>query len=287
MSACGGRADHVLRKIITLLFFGNHGLLRASRLEQRDVRVVTNVEVGCDGRDGCARRAQWLRTAKSCGPGLSTLRSSPWTLLDGTRGRWGQERRSPGRARRTPLTPSRGEGRVCPAVPVVPAACILLSRRATGLSRGPAFLAPSHDQEGHDEPITSGLVGRGNARARLHDCSCRQPNPRCRPGQARTARRSGTHNPRAQTGIQYAAASRRIMAAGGMLVRPPARAMTAVMVCLQGGRHSHGREVPQPAAICRLARRNSELDRKINTYQRLVTVIRLSSNLYKSHTEAP
>jgi hypothetical protein len=24
---------------------------------QRDVRVVTNVEVGCDGRDGCARRA--------------------------------------------------------------------------------------------------------------------------------------------------------------------------------------------------------------------------------------
>ncbi len=154
MPACGGRADHVLRKIIILLFFGNRGLLRATRLEQRDVRVVTNVEAGCDGRDGCARRAQAARTAKSCGPGLSMLRSSPWSLLDGTRGRWGQESRSPGRARRTPLTPSRGEGRVCPAVPVVPAACILLSRRATGLSRGPAFLAPSRCSEGHDECIT-------------------------------------------------------------------------------------------------------------------------------------
>jgi hypothetical protein len=49
------------------------------------------VEVGCDGRDGCARRAQSVRTAKSCGPGLSTLRSSSRQLLDGTRERWGQE----------------------------------------------------------------------------------------------------------------------------------------------------------------------------------------------------
>ncbi|SMX60235.1 hypothetical protein BRAD285_5430 [Bradyrhizobium sp. ORS 285] len=41
-----------------MLFFRNHVLLCATRLEQRDERVVTIVEVGCDGRDGCARRAQ-------------------------------------------------------------------------------------------------------------------------------------------------------------------------------------------------------------------------------------
>ncbi len=41
-----------------LLFFRNHVLLRVTRLEQRDERVVTIVEVGCDGRGGCAGRAQ-------------------------------------------------------------------------------------------------------------------------------------------------------------------------------------------------------------------------------------
>ena len=53
--------------------------------------VLISREVGCDGRDGCARRAQLVRAAKSCGPGLSTLRSSSRQLLDGTRERWGQE----------------------------------------------------------------------------------------------------------------------------------------------------------------------------------------------------
>ncbi len=42
----------------------------------RGVRVVTDVEAGCDGRGGDARRASSARTAKSCGPGLPTLRSS-------------------------------------------------------------------------------------------------------------------------------------------------------------------------------------------------------------------
>src|SRR3954454_13679794 len=66
----------VRKKIKLLRLYRNHGSLRPSRLVQRDVRVVTNVEVGCDGRDCCARRAQPSRTAKSCGPGLSTLRSA-------------------------------------------------------------------------------------------------------------------------------------------------------------------------------------------------------------------
>ncbi|CCD88831.1 protein of unknown function [Bradyrhizobium sp. ORS 285] len=45
-------------KINLLLFFGICAFISATRLEQRDERVVTIVEVGCDGRDGCARRAQ-------------------------------------------------------------------------------------------------------------------------------------------------------------------------------------------------------------------------------------
>jgi len=89
------------------------------------------VEVGCDGRDGCARRAQsgadgevvwsWPLDAEVCA-----------TRQRRVVAKWGQERRSPGRARRTPLKPSRGEGRDVPAEPVVPAACILCCRRAMG-----------------------------------------------------------------------------------------------------------------------------------------------------------
>jgi hypothetical protein len=47
----------VQRKIFLFRFFVNYGFLTPSRLMQRDVRVVTNVEVGYDGRGGCARRA--------------------------------------------------------------------------------------------------------------------------------------------------------------------------------------------------------------------------------------
>ncbi len=176
MPACGGRADHVLRKIIILLFFGNRGLLRATRLEQRDVRVVTNVEAGCDGRDGCARRAQAARTAKSCGPGLSTLRSSPWSLLDGTRGRWGQESRSPGRARRTPLKPiARGRpglsGCTC-------GTCRLHSFEQAGHGPQPRSGLPRALSlfRGTRRMHHSGLTSRETARSCLVG-QRRQPNP--------------------------------------------------------------------------------------------------------------
>jgi len=36
---------------------------------QRGGRVVTDVEAGCDGREGIVRRAMRKRTAKACGPG--------------------------------------------------------------------------------------------------------------------------------------------------------------------------------------------------------------------------
>jgi hypothetical protein len=47
--------------------------LRPSRLDERDVRVVTDVEAESDGRDRIAGRAMLSRTAKTCGSGAPTL----------------------------------------------------------------------------------------------------------------------------------------------------------------------------------------------------------------------
>ena len=68
-----------------------------------------NVRRGCDGRGGHVRRTWPWRTAKSCGPGLPTLRPSRRDYLadDGSK-----KARFPGRARRTPLKPLRREGRM-------------------------------------------------------------------------------------------------------------------------------------------------------------------------------
>jgi hypothetical protein len=79
-----------------------------SRLVQRDGRVVTKVEVGCDGRGGLAGRAWPTRTAKSCGPGAPTLALS---LADDDPRMMGARQPGP-RARRTPLKPLRREGRL-------------------------------------------------------------------------------------------------------------------------------------------------------------------------------
>jgi hypothetical protein len=59
-----------------------------------------------------ARRAMPMRTAKSCGPDAPTLVSS-WRNRNVNDG--GKRARSPGRARRKPLKPLRGECRVFPA----------------------------------------------------------------------------------------------------------------------------------------------------------------------------
>ncbi|HZV05004.1 MAG TPA: hypothetical protein VE999_07985 [Gemmataceae bacterium] len=49
---------------------------RPFRSDQRGVRVVTNVERNCGGREDAVRRAAWPRTAKSCGPGAPMLRQA-------------------------------------------------------------------------------------------------------------------------------------------------------------------------------------------------------------------
>ena len=81
------------------------------------------------------------RTAKSCGPDAPTLASSRWddplTMVATKPG-------SPGRARRKPLKPLRGEGRIV-RLTCGDYARVLFSfaREATGALSTPAFPAPS------------------------------------------------------------------------------------------------------------------------------------------------
>jgi hypothetical protein len=79
------------------------------------------VEAGCDGRESGAGRAQLLRTAKSCGPGLPVLRPSH-DAFDEHHARRGQESRSPGRSRISRNAIAQGGpgclGRTCGSCPV-------------------------------------------------------------------------------------------------------------------------------------------------------------------------
>jgi hypothetical protein len=62
-----------------------------SRLDERGVRVVTDVAAGCGGRGGARDEALTSRTAKPCGPDAPTL---AFKLVDDTcvsRRRWWQE----------------------------------------------------------------------------------------------------------------------------------------------------------------------------------------------------
>jgi hypothetical protein len=93
------------------------GSLPPSRLDERGVRVVADVEAGCDGRGGDARRVSPALTAKACGPGLPTLRSS---ARDDDLG---------GKQARAPIAQGMPDD---PAEPAVPAACAFLSQSGHG-----------------------------------------------------------------------------------------------------------------------------------------------------------
>ncbi len=151
LDAIAGPLDAGQKSLV--LFIGNHALLRSSRLMQRAYASSRYVEVGCDGRGCCARRALASRTAKSCGPGLPMLRSSLLLMRKRRAGDGGKKARSPRRARRTPLKLIAQGGPGRPAGPVVPAACIFFRRRATGLSRGPALPAPLVFRDARDQRI--------------------------------------------------------------------------------------------------------------------------------------
>jgi len=62
----------------TMCGLPQHPALSRPHQEGR-IAIVTNVEAGCGGRGGDARRAAPTRTAKSCGPGAPTLASRSWT----------------------------------------------------------------------------------------------------------------------------------------------------------------------------------------------------------------
>jgi hypothetical protein len=104
--------------------------------------VVTDVGSGMRWtRELRKTNASVTRTEKSCGPGApmqaprSLVSMSPTT--DGGNQAW-----SPGRARRTPLKPSRRECRDASAGPVVTAACFFCCRRAMGVASTRHSLRP-------------------------------------------------------------------------------------------------------------------------------------------------
>ncbi len=60
-------------KIFRFVFTPNQWLHGVIPPHRRGVRVVTNVEAGCGGRERGSRRLARARTAKPCGPGAPTL----------------------------------------------------------------------------------------------------------------------------------------------------------------------------------------------------------------------
>ncbi len=86
------------------------------------------------------------RTVKSRGPGTPKLVSRV-TRASALRARWPTSRRT-GENAKQPSKPSRREGRVCSAGPVVPAACISFCRRATGAASARPSLRPSSREGG-------------------------------------------------------------------------------------------------------------------------------------------
>ena len=138
-----------LRKIFRFRFTRNHDCISPFRLtrgalrgrHERRVRDAVGVSVlrvrspCADERQRCARSSRVVLAPRSwCHAcvGAHAPRGQRWPESPAHRG----EREAAVKA-----TAQGGPGR--PAGPVVPAACIFLSRRATGLSRGPAFPAPS------------------------------------------------------------------------------------------------------------------------------------------------
>src|SRR5262249_13889821 len=101
--------DALLRNI-SLPFFRKIWLLRAIPAQSEGRRDRHGRGPASGGRAKVARRAAEARTQKSCGPGLPTLRPSSRDRIYASDG--GKKARSPRRARRTALKPSRRECRL-------------------------------------------------------------------------------------------------------------------------------------------------------------------------------
>jgi len=103
-----------------------------------------------DAIDARRRRAS-MRTAKLCGPDAPTLVSTR-DNANALRGDGGKKARSPGRARRKPLKPSRRECRLMRRT-CGDYACVLFpfAHKAAGAAAHPAFPAPSAFRRGANQ----------------------------------------------------------------------------------------------------------------------------------------
>src|SRR6266851_2089303 len=99
------------------------------------------------------------RTAKSCGPDTPTLVSSRRATADDG----GKQARSPGRARRKPLKPLRGECRAFSGVTVVTNARVYYSTRAAAGASGARHSLRPLSSEGQKFGQTSDAWRRENA----------------------------------------------------------------------------------------------------------------------------
>src|ERR1700751_1987274 len=106
-------------------------------------------------------RRDW-RTAKACGPGA--LVAGAKLAEDDPQATVTQKPVSPGRARHSPLKPSRRECR-CFGFICGDYTCVLSTNahKAAGAAKHPAFPAPSFSIEG-DRHTTSGATRRENAK---------------------------------------------------------------------------------------------------------------------------
>ena len=148
-----------------------------SRQEGRFGRSSRNVGRDCGGRVGHVRRT-WARCGRRSRVVLAPRR---WRQVRGDAshhaGDGGNKARSPGRARRKPLKPSRRECRDASAEPVCSCA-FLVERKGTrdrGCSQHPAFPAPSAFQEGRSLDMTRArYAARRRTRVRWRHCEERE-----------------------------------------------------------------------------------------------------------------
>ena len=130
--------DSVFQK--NVVASGHPASMEEGRTRDRHEDVRRDAMDASATRAICSRgRTVRRRTAKSCGPDTPTLVSSRRRRFadDGSK-----KARFPGRARRTPLKPSRRECRDDLAEPVVPAACVFACRRAMGAASTRHSLRP-------------------------------------------------------------------------------------------------------------------------------------------------
>ena len=117
-------------KIFYFCFSEIHVSITSSRLDQEGrIAIVTNVSAGRGGRRWLEQTSEPMRTAKSCGPGLPTLRLS--SRDDDLADDGGKKARSPRRSRISRKTIAQGMPDDL-AEPVVTAACFFCCRRAMG-----------------------------------------------------------------------------------------------------------------------------------------------------------